>query len=113
VAVGAGERGIRTPDDRDAPEPPEPPEPRDPPEPPEPDDLPAASTASPIITAAESTVEGDTEIIPCAQPARRSREDAAAARGSRDGRGVMPVARAALAPQMLKTSSGCRTTGYA
>jgi hypothetical protein len=66
VAVGAGERGMRTVEEPDAPEPLER------------DDLLLAPTASPIITAVESTVDGESETIPCAQPQRRSREDASA-----------------------------------
>jgi hypothetical protein len=81
-------------------------------EPPERDDLPAASTASPIITAAESTCDGETEINVRVQPARRSREVAAAARGTAVRRGVMPIAKAALAPQIFPASTGCWTTGY-
>src|ERR1700704_2334567 len=81
AAVGAGDRGIRTPEEPD------------PPEPLEPDALLFASTASPIITAAESTVDGEIEIIPCAQPQRRSSEDASAGGRTRRRRGVMPVAR--------------------
>src|SRR6476469_6752681 len=48
-AVGAGERGMRTPEELDDPEEP------DGPELPEREERPAASTASPIITAAEIT----------------------------------------------------------
>src|SRR6478672_3532243 len=64
-AVGAGDRGIRTPEEPDEPEP------ADGPEPPEREERPAASTASPIITAAEITWDGETAIIPCAQPETR------------------------------------------
>jgi hypothetical protein len=65
AAVGAGDRGIRTPEDPDAPEPLEP-------------DLVRAPTASPISTAVESTVDGEIETIPCAQADSRNREEASA-----------------------------------
>jgi hypothetical protein len=88
AAVGAGDRGIRAPEDAD------------PLEPLDPDDLVRAPTASPTMTAAEITVEGESETIPCAQPERSSRVDAKAGCRTRERRAVMCVAKAALAPQM-------------
>jgi hypothetical protein len=83
VAVGAGDAGIRTPGEGEP----------DPLERVDPEDRACASTASPTITAAEMMVAGESETIPCVQPARRNREDARA--GCRTGRRrvVMPVAR--------------------
>jgi hypothetical protein len=62
-------------------------------EPREPDDLAVASTASPIITAAEITCDGESETIPCAQPPSRRRKDARAVWGKRGRRSVMAVAK--------------------
>src|SRR3954462_4969809 len=79
-AVGAGERGIETPDD-----------------PLEPEGLPPpgrearafASIASPISTAAEITCDGERPTIPWAQPPRNSSVDARAACVTRRGRDDM------------------------
>src|SRR5256885_11202904 len=85
TAVAAGDRGMRTPDVREDPELLEP------------DDLVFPSIASPIITAAEMTLAGESDTIPCAQAERRSSDDASAGRGKACGRGgrrqAMPVAR--------------------